>query len=85
MWKMTIKDGGLINIKVVDLPLNEHYMSLGMESILAVLVESLLNKERLAGPWTHLSYWISILVWKRSKFGKLPRPIKAVPKHSRDL
>ena len=55
-WKMTIKDGGLINIKVVDLPLNEHYMSLGMESILAVLVESLLNKERLAGPWTHLSY-----------------------------
>jgi hypothetical protein len=56
MWKMTIKDGGLINIKVVDLPLNEHYMSLGMESILAVLVESLLNKERLAGPWTHLSY-----------------------------
>ena len=56
MWKMTIKDGGLINIKVVDLPLNEHCMSLGMESILAVLVESLLNKERLAGPWTHLSY-----------------------------
>jgi hypothetical protein len=55
-WKMTIKDGGLINIKVVDLPLNEHCMSLGMESILAVLVESLLNKERLAGPWTHLSY-----------------------------
>ena len=44
MWKMTIKDGGLINIKVVDLPLNEHYISLGMESILAVLVESLLNK-----------------------------------------
>jgi hypothetical protein len=56
-WKMTIKDGGLINIKVVDLPLNEHYISLGMESILAVLVESLLNKERLlAEPWIHLSY-----------------------------
>ena len=56
MWKMTIKDGGLINIKVVDLPLNEHYISLRMESILAVLVESLNNKERLAGPWTHRSY-----------------------------
>jgi hypothetical protein len=54
--EVTIKDGGLISIKVVDLPLNKHYISLGMESILAVLVESLLNKERLARPWTYLSY-----------------------------
>jgi hypothetical protein len=95
--EVTIKDGGLISIKVVDLPLNKHYISLGMESILAVLVESLLNKERLARPWTYLSYengnccnmydqvLISILVWKWSKFGKLLRPIKAVPRHRRDL